>query len=80
MWGLCAGGHEVGVRVEPKAIEAKRTDAAPALHQPLIRQHSEPRSPRPLPILTTRYAAAHMTLVIFSRPPAPKAVILVGVS
>ena len=28
---LCDGGHEVGVRVEPKAIEAERADAAPGL-------------------------------------------------
>ncbi len=31
MWGLCSGGHEVGVWVKPEAIEAKRTDAAPGL-------------------------------------------------
>jgi len=31
MWGLCRGGHEIGVRIEPKAIEAKRADASPGL-------------------------------------------------
>ena len=31
MWGLCGSGHKVGVWVEPKAVEAKRPDAAPGL-------------------------------------------------
>ena len=36
MWGLCGSGHEVGVRVEPKAVEAKRADAAPGLATAVI--------------------------------------------
>ena len=31
MWWLGGGGHEIGVWVEPKTVEAKRADAAPGL-------------------------------------------------
>ena len=34
--GLCVGGLEIGVGVEPEAAEAKRTDSAPCFAFPVV--------------------------------------------